>query len=62
MTEQTTKNCYGCIHRASRMRGTTPRTWCKKYKTTTTQRCLDYKNKTKAIAQALACVKRLAIK
>ena len=56
------KNCWGCVHRASRMRGTTPRTWCKKYKTTSNERCLDYCYKPKAISIALAFVKRMAIK
>ena len=62
MTGQDKKNCWGCIHRASRMRGTTPRSWCKKYKTTTAERCLDYCYKPKAIALALQFVKRMAIK
>jgi hypothetical protein len=44
------------------MRGSTPRTWCKKYKTTASDRCLDYRNKHKAIAAALQFVKRMAIK
>jgi hypothetical protein len=62
MTEQVKKTCWGCIHRASRLRGSTPRSWCKKYKTTTSTRCIDYIYKPKAIAQAMAFVKRLAIK
>jgi hypothetical protein len=56
------KNCWGCIHRASRMRGTTPRSWCKKYHTVTTGRCIDYLYKPKAIDQALRFFKRMAIK
>jgi hypothetical protein len=61
-TEQTTKNCWGCVHRASRMRGSTPRSWCKRYKTTTTERCIDYTYKPKAVSQALQWFKRMAIK
>ena len=57
-----TKNCWGCIHRASRLRGTTPRSWCKKYKTTTSERCLDYVYKPKAIDIALRFVRRMSIK
>jgi hypothetical protein len=56
------KNCWGCVHRASRMRGSTPRSWCKKYHTTTTVRCIDYIYKPKAIDLALRFVKRMGIK
>lgn len=53
------KNCWGCVHRKSRMRGTEPRSWCGKYKTTTNERCIDYCYRPKAIAQALTFFKRM---
>ena len=53
------KTCYGCIHRASRMRGTTPRSWCKRYKTVTNVRCEDYLYKPKAVSLALNFFKRM---
>jgi hypothetical protein len=56
------KTCLGCVHRASRMRGTTPRSWCKKYRTVTHERCIDYIFKPKAIDLALRFIKRMAIK
>ena len=56
------KNCWGCVHRASRIRVSRPRSWCKKYHTTTDTRCIDYIYKPKAISIALQFVKRLAIK
>ena len=56
------ETCLGCIHRATRFRGTTPRSWCKRYKTATTVRCLDYRFKAKAIDLALRYVKQIAIK
>lgn len=62
MTGNDTKNCWGCVHRMSRMRGSAPRTWCKKYHTPTNVRCLDYCYKPKAISLALAFVRRMAIK
>ena len=61
-TEQTTKNCWGCAHRTSRIRGSKPRNWCKKYHTATDTRCIDYCYKPKAVAQALQWFKRMAIR
>ena len=54
------KNCWGCVHRMSRMRGHEPRSWCGKYHTVTTERCIDYLYKPKAIDRALTWFKRMA--
>lgn len=53
------KTCWGCIHRASRIRGSTPRTWCKRYHIVTNMRCEDYRHKQRAIAAAMRFVKSL---
>ena len=42
------------------MRGTKPRSWCKRYHTVTNERCLDYIFKPKAIDLALRFVKRMS--
>jgi hypothetical protein len=59
MTTEEKKSCFGCVHRASRMRGTTPRSWCKKYHTVPAQRCIDYCYKPKAVSLALRFVKAM---
>ena len=58
MTSQI-RNCWGCVHRKSRMRGTEPRSWCGKYKTVTAVRCIDYRYKPTAIDLALRFFKRM---
>lgn len=61
MTQQE-KTCWGCVHRATRLRGAVARSWCQKYRTATNARCLDYLYKPKAIGRALRFVKLLSIK
>ena len=58
MTDQI-KNCWGCVHRKSRLRGTEPRSWCGKFKTVTNARCIDYLYKPKAVDLALRFFKRM---
>jgi hypothetical protein len=57
---EATKNCWGCVHRVSRIRGSTPRSWCGKYHTFASVRCIDYQFKPKAVERALRFVKRMA--
>jgi hypothetical protein len=56
------KTCFGCVHRASRIRGSVPRSWCKLYHRPTDKRCEDYRNKSAAIEAALRYVKQMGIK
>lgn len=58
MTEQV-KNCWGCVHRVSRLRGTTPRTWCARFKIVTNTRCADYRFKPSAVDAAMLFLRRM---
>lgn len=56
------KNCWGCVHRSSRLRGSTPRSWCGKYHTVTSTRCADYTYKPKAVETVLRYLRRTSLK
>ena len=62
MTGNGKRTCYGCVHRKSRMRGNEPRNWCGKYHTATSERCIDYCYRPKAIDLALRFFARMGRK